>query len=505
MAAPSLLRRPSAPLRAPWLGALACAALLAGATPSLAVAPQGAAKPAAPRPAAKPAPAPRTTPRAPRAVGDPIGTLDGQALASARFAEFVLAEQGKSGAGLEALDHLVQAQLVALEATRRGILVTERDLDDRVAALDQQLKQSSDGKLSIADQLAAMNLDASAFRTLLRQSIACERMMGADYGLRSDAEIPREKQSLWFQELKGRYGVRTEQLPAGAAAVLLEEGQGERVVSRVEWGLELFRALAPADADRLFDEYIGIELLLGAAKQARLEVTPEHVAREVQERTKQLAAKLKAAGMAADDVDYLATLRARGDDPDAVLASDRFRAEILLKELARQRYGADGWKRFYADHKADFDREFGRRVRVSTIHLRADAKAGGPAGRTLAEATAALEGVKQRAQAGDVPVAEAFASFARLRSEHESAARGGDLGFLAAEELERAGLPSALLDEKQGALVGPLPTLSGAHLLRVTEQRAASPFEEVVGEVEKAARRQLLQELRKAAKVERKI
>ncbi len=433
-------------------------------------------------------------------VDPPVGTLDGRPLEAGRFAEFVLSEQGRSASGADALDHLVQAHLVDLEVARRGIVVTESDVDERIDALDARLRAESNGKLSIADELKSREMDRDTFRMLMRKAIACERMMGADYGLRSGSEIPREKQSLWFQELKARSAVRVDGLATGIAAEV-----GDASISRTAWGLELFGALPKDDAARLFDEYIGIELLLAAAKKARLEVTPAHVAAEVQERSAKLAAKLKAAGMSTDGVDYLSTLRARGDDPDSVLASDRFRAEILLKELARQRFGSDGWKRYYADHRADFDRAFGRRVHLATIHLRADARSGGPAGRTLSDATATLDGLKQRAQAGDVPVAEAFASFARLRSEHESAPRGGDIGFLAAEELERNGLPSSLLDEKVGAVVGPVPTMSGAHLLRVIEQRAASPFEEVVGEVELAARRQLLQELRKAAKVERKI
>ncbi len=427
-----------------------------------------------------------------------IGTIDGRPIATDAFARFVLSEQ-KDGAATEALDHLIQERIVEIESRRRGIVVTEGDVAARLAGLEQRARKESGGKLGLDDQLASTKVDRAEFRRLIRKMIACERMMADDFGTRD--EIPPAKQSLWFQEQRARAGVRTAELPAGVAAVI----GGDEQIATIDWALMLYRRLPEADAAKLFDEYVGIDLLFAAAKAQGLVVTPQHVAREVQERNEALAAKLRDAHMPTDGVDYLATLKARGDDPDAVLASDRFRAEILLKELTRQRFGADGWRAYYDAHRAEFDQAFGRRVRVATIYLRAEPQKVGKAGRTWAEATAELEPMKARALQGDVPVAEAFASFARLKSEHESAARGGDLGFLSDAQLQQIGLPSTLLEEKPAALLGPMPAPHGVHLLRVLEQRAASPFEEIVGEVEKAARRALLQELRGSAKVERKI
>jgi len=426
-----------------------------------------------------------------------IGTIDGRPIAVDSFARFVLSEQ-EAGAATDALDHLIQERIVELESRRRGIVVTDGDVAARLAELEQRARKESQGKVGLDEQLAATKVDRAEFQRLMRKMIACERMMAADFGTRE--EVTPAKQSLWFQEQRARAGVRTEKLPDGVAAVVGEEEQ----IATVDWALMLFRRLPEADAAKLFDEYVGIDLLFAAAKAKGLVVTPQHVAREVQERNEALAARLRDAHMPTEGVDYLATLKARGDDPDAVLASDRFRAEILLKELTRQRHGADGWRAYYDAHRAEFDQAFGRRVRLATIYLRAEPQKVGK-GRTWAEAVAELEPLKARAQQGDVPVAEAFASFARLKSEHESAKRGGDLGFLSEAQLQQIGLPATLLDEKPASLLGPMPAPHGVHLLRVLEQRAASPFDEIVGEVEKAARRALLQELRGSAKVERKI
>lgn len=428
-----------------------------------------------------------------------VGTIDGRPLGADAFARFVLAEQGSAAVGVEALDFLIQDRLIEQEAKRRGVVVSDQDVDAKLAELERRTRAETKGKLGVDDQRAAMGVDLDTFRRVLRRAIAGERMMRADFGL-GDADVRPEKQSLWFQEQRAREGVRTTGVPVGIAAEF-----GDERITTTDWGLQLFKALSRGDRDRLFDEYVGIELLLAAAKQAGLAVTPQHIAREVQERTAQLLAKLKEAHMPTEGVDWLSTLKARGDDPEAVVSSDRFKAEILLKELARTRHGADDWRRWYDDHRAEFDQAFGRRVRLATVFLRADAVKGGKASRTWPEATQELDALRQRCLQGDIPVGEAFASFARLRSEHESAARGGELGFLAEAQLEKLGLPANLVAEKPGALVGPLTVANGVHLLRVIEQRSASPFEEIRGEVEKAARRALLQELRKSAKVERKI
>ena len=63
-----------------------------------------------------------------------------------------------------------------------------------------------------------------------------------------------------------------------------------------------------------------------------------------------------------------------------------------------------------------------------------------------------------------------FSALARTHSTDPNKAKGGDLGFVhrgrLSEEFEKA-----LADAKPGALVGPVETIYGFHLLRVTEVR----------------------------------
>ena len=436
---------------------------------------------------------------APQAV-DAVAVIDGRPIEREEFARFVLAERATSSTGAEALDQLVQERLVELEARRRGVFVSDAEIAARMVDLDRQMRADSGGKLGLEELLSQRKIDRATFEALLRKSIPAERMMAADFGLPAGSTVPPEKQSLWFKELEAREGVKTSGLSDGVAAEI-----GEEKIGRTEWAMKLFEGLSPKESDTLFDDFVGIELILAEGKRRHFEVTERHLDAEVAERTAALVAALKAQGMATDGVDYPSTLKSRGEDPDAVIHGDRFRAAILLKELARQRHGADGFRQYYAKHRADFDAAYGRRVRLATIFLVAAQQKTAKVKRNWSEAADELEAIKKRIEQGDVPAAQAFESLAKLKSEHGSAAKGGELGFVAEPALKQRGLPATLLDEKVGALVGPVITADGVWLLRVEEQKAASPFEEIQDEVEKAARRDLLLELRKDKKVERKI
>jgi peptidylprolyl isomerase len=67
-----------------------------------------------------------------------------------------------------------------------------------------------------------------------------------------------------------------------------------------------------------------------------------------------------------------------------------------------------------------------------------------------------------------------FAQLAKEFSEHaDSAAKGGDLGFLEESRL----LPevrAALVDAKPGSLIGPVKTAQGVHFFKLLERRAVA-------------------------------
>ena len=455
---------------------------------ALAPSPAGFARAAA---QARPAEKPQT-----QRIVAKIGEL---AIGADAFASYVLDQCATTEKGGSSLEALVQERMVEAEAARRGISVDDAAITSRYQELDRKMREQSGGKQGMDDYLKTIrHLTPAEFRAVLGKSILAERMMAEDFGIAAGTPVPPEKQGLWFRDGR-RPTVKHDGLPPGVAADV-----GGLPVSRTEWGIRLFGALADKEQDELFKEFVGVELLLQRGRELGIEVTAAAIQAELDERTAQLKEMLAKQGMPNESVTFLSTLKARGDDPDVFLKSDKFKAELLWKEITRQQYGKDGFKGYYEARKTDFDALFGRKVKVATIFLSAAMKKSAKVARTYAEASHELDGLRERLASDPGALAAAFASQARLHSEDGRSARaGGELGFLGAKELEERGLPASLLDETPGRMVGPLTAHDGVHLLLVGEKRDASPFEEIQGEVEKAARRNVLEELRKDVKVER--
>lgn len=142
----------------------------------------------------------------------------------------------------------------------------------------------------------------------------------------------------------------------------------------------------------------------------------------------------------------------------------RTRAKMTIEKADLESY--------YNAHLDDFKQE--EQVHARHILLKVDDK------RTAAEAEGALAAVRQRVEAG-----EDFATLATALSDDPgSKARGGDLGFFGRgrmiKEFEEAAFTAA-----PGALVGPVKTSFGYHLILVVEKRAAGerPFSEAEAQV----------------------
>jgi peptidylprolyl isomerase len=180
----------------------------------------------------------------------------------------------------------------------------------------------------------------------------------------------------------------------------------------------------------------------------------------------------------------LAEARAKAWDkrPEAVERMERAREQGLVSaymdELSRPapEYPSEAELRAaYDANKAEFT--LPRRYRVAQIYVAAEDKAA-----QLAQ--------KARALQAD------FAALARASSEHaESAARGGDMGWLAEGQMlpEVAG---ALAGMKPGEVSAPVRSASGWHIVKLLEAREAETrsFEELRAELAAALRLRRAQE-----------
>lgn len=180
----------------------------------------------------------------------------------------------------------------------------------------------------------------------------------------------------------------------------------------------------------------------------------------------------------------LAEARAKGWDkrPEAIARMERAREQALVSayvdELSRPAPGYPSETELRAAYEANkVEFTLPRRYRVAQIYVAAEDKAA------------------QLAQQARAPKAD-FAALARASSEHaESAARGGDMGWLADGQM----LPEvarALGGMKPGEVSAPVRSASGWHIVKLLETREPETrsFEELRAELAAALRLRRAQE-----------
>ncbi len=426
-----------------------------------------------------------------------LGTLNGAPIRVSDLTPLILADYAHQAIGQETLEHLIQEEIVAFEARRREILVDPSQITRRRKVLEEQLRQGN--APSLTEFLRDQGLSLAQFEDLLGSAIRAEIMIRDDFGLSNDAEIPAEKQKVWFHEKRAHLGVRTEGLSKSVAARVAEKD-----IRLGDWAKKIYWSLSAEERDRLFEDFVTIRLLEAKAASLEIAITPQDVREEIERRDEQLRIKLKAEGMAADKVTYLDMIEARGEASDEHLESEKFRANIYQRLLAERIYGADGYRSYYVDRKDEFDREFGRRVKLSLIFLRAGDEVSETIPRRYGDALEQLQELRQRIEnETNTELHTSFDRMARMFSEHASRNQGGDLGFLTEPALAALELPSDPFSHPEGTILGPWQARQGVCLGMVTGSQPAAGFDDLRPEIEKHARRELTRSLRESAHIQR--
>lgn len=429
---------------------------------------------------------------------DPVlGRLDGREIRFSAVAPSVLDVYGAQDLGMAALENRIQSTLVEIEARNRNLSVRDTEVEEQWQLVAETLRQSTGGERTLEGELEEHGLDPAEFREGLRQALLCTRMIREDFGMSKDAEVPPEKQAVWYEEQKVRHRVRTN--VEGCAAVV-----GEVRIPRAEWAWSIYQRLDEKQQAKLFDDHVATRLIFAAARRSGVEITPQDVDEELARRDEELRLRLEEAGHPAEGVRYVDMLRSKGTDPRTVIDSELFRVNVLQRKLAAAHFGADGYRKFFEEHREDLAVQYGERVGLATIYLLAGTGPNSP--RDFVRAEEDLAALRQRLEEEATSLEEriqGFRTLVRVYSEHESATRGGEVGALTRAVLEQGGLPTTLLDEEIGALVGPVRVAGGCHLFLVTRKLPALRFEELGEVLEREARHEYTRMLENESRIER--
>jgi hypothetical protein len=185
-------------------------------------------------------------------------TLRGLALAMVNRVRSELTEAGSGP--LTILRQMIEERVIAQEARRLGLEVTEAEIDARFAALDREVRLTTNASRVLADVVAKdMKITMAQFRDQLRHQMRKEEVAGHEKYL--GKTLPKDEKARLGQveivtgeihkKAKVRYAVAVPMerepatLPAGTIATVNDEP-----LATLDFGMELVRRL-PSDRVRL--------------------------------------------------------------------------------------------------------------------------------------------------------------------------------------------------------------------------------------------------------------
>jgi hypothetical protein len=368
--------------------------------------------------------------------------------------------------GLEALDLLVDRELVTRAAAEAGLTPTAAEIERRVRELERQLASQN---TPLADFLRDKNLSRVTFeRNYVGPSIAHERLVMRAMKLADVTAVTPELLALWLEEQRERVGVEKDmgKLPAGVVARV-----GERVFGLAELG-EVLLENAPVEEREHAVRQIVIRALLGAeAETESIEVTREEMVAEVRARKARIEIDSRFGGVAFEDL-----LKAQGTTIEELEGSATIRAQVQRQKLLAQRFDDAAVRESLAADREGALARHGARRHLHVILIRALDEPNQLVRRDFAAAETAATELRQRIKDG-----YAFADAARVHSEDPySKPRGGDVGEhpLVSDRVPIE-VTTAAFAARPGEVEGPIRTKHGCWLVMVSEV-GEPPAEEVL-------------------------
>ncbi len=356
---------------------------------------------------------PASAPAGPPFPPGVVARWKGGELGEARYDRFLGRSFHRKPLGQEALQHLLQIQLVEGEAERLGIGVAEGLVDQRV---QEAYDQADEAGMDLTAALKARGLSPESFRALMRDALLHEELVRRELGL-GPAQTPSpEQQEAWsqarLQELMGR-------------AVAAPEGYAidspPYQVTLQQLG-EAIRAALPPGRQREYIEQLVLQIHLADwATRNRVVLGEEVLHAEIEWRRRHVAENPAFGGMS-----YEQLLQSQGSSVESVKTSEELRTAGYLRLLAADRYPDAWFDALSAEDRVALEGQNGETRKVRWLLLRAVETKTDPLDLDFEEAAAELEAFRQ-----EVGSEADFERLAGELSEHEvSRLQGGMLGWV---------------------------------------------------------------------------
>jgi len=247
--------------------------------------------------------------------------------------------------GDAALTQLAGEALIEHDAAAAGIVATEADVDASIAALDEAVRAAAGNHGKGFEESVTAGVSKAQMREAVRRLVLHERLVRAADGLPAEAPVKPERLKAWLDARLAGAKLQAASLDDPLAAVF--DGGS---LSKAEIGARLRSVLAPQVQTGVLTELIGVQLVRARANLLGVDLTNAAVTREILDRDAALQAQ---AG--AQDVSYeqfVQTVQKRS--LAELLTSDKFSAEVLLRELTERTFSETQARSFWEKNKPAF-------------------------------------------------------------------------------------------------------------------------------------------------------
>lgn len=396
---------------------------------------------------------------------------------------------GETGESL--LEQMIHETALRQEMARRKISVTTAMVQARCDELDRALKSHSGGQKGLLEYIGEQKVDEEEFLRALRLSVAHDVMARDDFGLDRDVPVPPEKLNLWLKELLSRKKVA--HTPRGALMATVDGSE----ITATEFGQRLVSHLGKERIAGLLNELIGIRLIPVWADGLGLSLTESDMDEELKIRQDKLHGK-----KGFEEISYSDWLNASaGQTVDDLKKTERFRAEVLMKKIARSLLTRDDHLRQFEKKRNTYELRYGRAARLATIFLKAALFPSDTLNRSFDDAADELKELRKRIEKGEAT----FEGLAHIWSEFKSGDKVQlELGTLTLGVPGFREIVDAALKAEIGAVLGPFRTPDGCHLVKVLGQRGPVDYDSVREIVADDARQALYADMLSKANIRKR-
>lgn len=394
-----------------------------------------------------------------------IAVIDGVPVTEQEFNdELALRQTRPTGIGMSVVEALIDEYLIVRAMSKKGISVTDDDVQEQIDALKAALKTRGQ---NLEEELKKNGVPMDLFRKKIRRVAALDKLARPAARVPDGKPVTNLHRAAWLQDQRknAKIVVPPNRLPKGVVATV----DGHRITSK-EFAADILVKLKDEEIAKVIEDILQEKLIVRVLATRKLKITEADLLQEWDYRKRKFNADPRYKGVPYDEIVKQQT----GLDPATLRSSLGFRVNTALGIIARNWFTPVQLKEAYSKHTRRYGPQLScAHILIEATDIEARQKSGMipsfPVAKTRAEhVLAELEkGLK-------------FDELARVWSKDKATKQKG--GRLPTFTPERTVFEESIVKCAEELQVGevsqPVRTRSGWHLIKLLRKDAAPPLED---------------------------